>query len=97
MNEQEQIEWLRRALIQALDAMQQAECDLSITPVEMTAEQYEDMTLRVADAIGDVAASIGQLGEIAGFDLRGKLHGIDPAFPGVAKRSRGTPRLKLGA
>lgn len=69
MTESKQIKWLQKALIQCLDTMGQAECDLSITPVEMTAEQYEDLTLRVADNLGDVYGQIVRRGELAGFDL----------------------------
>lgn len=69
MTEAEQIKWLRKALSECLDAMVQAECDLSITPVKMKAKDYEDLTLHVAGRLGDVYGQITRCGELAGFDL----------------------------
>jgi hypothetical protein len=71
MNDNEKIEWLRNALIHCLDVMEQAECDLSCTPVEMTTDQCEELELLVADRVGDAAQRIATLGKLAGFDLAG--------------------------
>ena len=63
-----QIDWLFSALCRCLAVMSKAETDLAITPVEMTAEQFEELQLRVADELGDEFAKITQLGELAGVD-----------------------------